>query len=305
MTPSTRLGRSWGRVTARVGDQSRRLRRRWADRRRTRLAVPPVTAVQVSAVDHGVLELRLSAGDRRNVLGRATITQIEQIVADPPEGARVLVITAEPPDFSAGYDLIEASRGDASALIANEDNFLALRTSKLPIVVALSGNVIGGGLELALLGDVRLATPDTRFAIPASRMGLVYSERGVELVTEAFGNSLARAMFLAATTVSCETALTLGVVTEVVSREELREEALRVGREIASWPTVSTSGNRQVLDVVGRRADWDAVALRVASFAPGGAMLATIRDFVERRSHRVKPVASAESMMTAPAETGD
>lgn len=295
MTPTTRLGRSWGRVVSRAGDVTRRGARRWRYRRRPRLAAPPPTPVEVSVAE-GVVELRLAAGDRRNVLGRETIDRIEEVVANPPAGARVIAITAEPPDFSAGYDLLEASRTDPSSLIAHEGNFAALRASRLPVVVALSGNVIGGGLELALLGDVRIATPDTRFSIPASRMGLVYSESGARLVVDAFGASVARTMFLSAATVSCETALALGVVSIVVGREQLRAEALATAREIASWPEVATSGNRRLLDVVTGRAAWDAAALREASFAPRGPLAATIERFVERRARRAGtvPVVPAE-----------
>lgn len=294
MTSPTRLGRSWGRVVARAGDASRRVARR-GYRRRPRLAVPPPTPVLVSVAD-GVVELRLAAGDRRNVLGRETIERIEQVVANPPPGVRVIAITAEPPDFSAGYDLLEASRTDPSSLIAHGDNFAALRTSRLPVVVALSGNVIGGGLELALLGDVRVATPDTRFAIPASRMGLVYSEAGARLVVDAFGASVARAMFLAGTTVSCESALALGVVSVVVGRDQLRSATLTTAREIAAWPEVATSGNRRVLDVVTGRARDDAAALRAASFAPRGPLAETIQRFVERRALRAgtPPASSSE-----------
>ncbi len=292
MTPTTRLGRSWGRVVARVGDASRRGARRWRYRRRPRPAAPPPTPVEVTVAD-GVVELRLAAGDRRNVLGRETIDRIEEVVANPPAGVRAIAITAEPPDFSAGYDLLEASRTDPSSLIAHEGNFAALRSSRLPIVVALSGNVIGGGLELALLADVRIATPDTRFSIPASRMGLVYSEAGTRLVVEGFGASVARSMFLAATTVSCERALALGVVSLVVGREQLRAEALATAREIASWPEVATSGNRRVLDVVAGRTSDDAAGLRQASFAPRGPLATTIERFVERRARRAGTVPPA------------
>ncbi len=293
MSPTTRLGRSWGRVVSRVG-ASRRGARRWRHPRRPHPATPPPTPIEVSVVE-GVVELRLAAGDRRNVLGRETIDRIEEVVANPPAGARAIVITAEPPDFCAGYDLLEASRVDPSSLIAHEGNFAALRASRLPVVVALSGNVIGGGLELALLGDVRVATPDTRFAIPASRMGLVYSAAGARLVVDAFGESVARSMFLSAATVSCETARALGVVSVVVGREQLRARALAMAHEIASWPQVATSGNRRVLDVVTGRAAWDVAGLREASFAPRGPLAATIQRFVERRARRAGTVPAVPS----------
>jgi enoyl-CoA hydratase/carnithine racemase len=174
VSPKTKLGRSWSLLITRVNDRYRKSTKWITVRRRQRLAFPPATPVIVERLVHGVLEIRLASGDRRNVLGRSTIDRIEEIVASPPHGTRVIVITAEPPDFCAGYDIVEASRGDVAQLMAHEKNFSSLRSSLVPIVMALQGNVIGGGLELALLADVRVASPEAKFAIPASKLGLIY-----------------------------------------------------------------------------------------------------------------------------------
>lgn len=289
LVPSARVARSWGRLRADVEARARRATRWVRSRRHPPLARPPATAVALEHHPHGVLELRLEGGERRNVLGRSTITAIEETIADPPAGTRVVVITAEPPDFCAGYDLVEALHEDAEALIAHPGNFAPLRTSKVPIVVALSGNVIGGGLELALLGDVRVASPDVRLAIPASRLGLVYSAAGVQLVVEAFGPSVARSMFLAGVVVDAESALARGVVATIVSRDQLRDEALHLARDIATWSATATSGNRQVLDVVAGRATWDVDDLRSASFDPHGDLAREVRDFASRRAASDRP----------------
>ena len=283
MAPSTRWARSWSQFRSRSGDELRRSTKWVRSRRRLPVAEPPATGVALEKVGNGVIEVRLLGGERRNVLGRSTISRIEQIVADPPSGTRVIVITAEPPDFCAGYDLVEAGRGGAETLIAHAGNFATLRTSRVPIVMALQGNVIGGGLELALLADVRVATPETRFAIPASKLGLIYSEAGARLVVDAFGESVSRAMFIGGRVVNAEAALAMGVVTEIVSRERLRERAFELATLIASWSSVATSGNRLLLDVIAERIDVDTDALHMSSFAPKGTLATTISEFVARR----------------------
>ena len=284
VAPMTRFGRSLSVMQANAGTRWRRSTKRLRDRTRHRVAAPPATGLQVGQVGPGVFEIRLDSGDRRNVLGRSTIDRIEQLVSQPPAGTKVIVISAAPPDFCAGYDLIEASRGSAENLIAHEENFASLRRSSVPIVVALQGNVIGGGLELALSADVRVASPETKFAIPACKLGLVYSEAGIRLVVEAVGESVARAMFLAGRDISAESALSMGLVTEIVGREQLRERAIELATQIASWSDVATTGNRQILDVVAGRITADTGQLRLASFAPNSELLQSIARFVARRA---------------------
>jgi enoyl-CoA hydratase/carnithine racemase len=236
----------------------------------------------------GVFEIRLVGGERRNVLGRSTIDRLEELVASPPGGTRAIVITAAPPDFCAGYDLVEAARGGAENLIANERNFESLRASKIPIVVALQGNVIGGGLELALSADVRIASPETRLALPASKLGLVYSEAGARLVVTMVGESVARALFLAGREINADAALAMGLVTDIVGREQLRGQALDLGTLIASWSEVATSGNRQILDVIAGRVTADTAELRLECFASDGDLCRSLAHFVARRgrTHR-------------------
>lgn len=280
----TRLGLAVSLTRTRLENRWRRSTKWLRAQRHPRLALPPATDVIAENINDGVFEIRLDAGNRRNVLGRSTIDRIEELVASPPHGTRVIVITAEPPDFCAGYDLVEASTGAAEELIAHESNFATLRTSALPIVIALQGNVIGGGLELALSGDIRIATPETRFAIPAAKLGLVYSQAGIRLVVDVVGESFARAMFLGGRDVSAETALSIGLVSEIVGREQLRARALEYATNIATWSFTAATGNRQILDAVAGRIAVDSSALRAASFAAHGDLAHSISAFVKRRA---------------------
>lgn len=283
MASMSRLSRSMSRMQSQTSKRWRRSTRWIHDRRRQRLAVPPATTLETEFHKHGVFEIRLVGGDRRNVLGRSTIDRLEELVASPPVGTRAIVITAAPPDFCAGYDLVEASRGAAEALIANENNFESLRHSKIPIVAALQGNVIGGGLELALSADIRVASPETRLALPAAKLGLVYSEAGARLVVAMVGESVARALFLGGRDITADAAVAMGLITDVVGREQLRGEALDLATLIASWSEDATSGNRQILDVIAGRITADTGDLRLESFAPDSDLHQSIAHFVARR----------------------
>jgi len=293
MAPMNWFTRRISVATARMSTRMRRSTK-WMRRRGPRLHAPPATTVSAGHLHDGVFEIRLMGGERRNVLGRTTIDEVERLVVEPPRGTKVIVITAEPPDFCAGYDLIEASNSHPESLIAHEDNFKSLRSNPIPIVVALQGNVIGGGMELALSADIRIASPETRLAIPAGKIGLVYSEAGIRLVVETLGDSVARALFLGGREISAEAALAMGVITEVVGREQLRERALELGASIASWSATAATGNRQILDVVAGRISADTGALHALSFEPKGDLAATIANFVARRSRSVVSVSSAE-----------
>lgn len=271
-------------MNSRVNDRWRRTTKSWRARRGPRHAAPPPTEIVAESLGDGVFEIRLANGARRNVLGRSTIQRIDELVAHPPTGTRVILITSEAPDFCAGYDLLEAARGEPESLIAHGDNFTFLRHSSVPVVAALQGNVIGGGLELALWCDVRIATPDVRFAVPAGKLGLVYSEAGIRLVVDTFGESVARAMFLAGVVVDADAALARGAIVDIVGREQLRDRAWELASAIASWSASANSGNRRILDVIAGRAQEDTDALHAACFAPHGDLALSIAEFAARRS---------------------
>ena len=277
------VGRSLSLIQSGLITRWRRSNKWLRNRRRLHVEIPPATDIVTKPVINGVFEMRLSGGKRRNVLGRSTIDRIEQLVANPPKGTKVIVITAESPDFCAGYDLVEAAQGNAADLIAHEENFATLRHSKIPIIAALQGNVIGGGLELALLADIRLASPETRLSIPASKLGLIYSESGIRVVVDAVGDSVARALFLGGSDISAMSALATGLVVEIVGRDKLRERTLQLATLIASWSNLATSGNRQILDVIAGRISADTGELRARSFAQDGDLTHSISSFVERR----------------------
>ena len=110
--------------------------------------------------------------------------------------------------FSAGYDIGGLPKDEfahqAEALVAHpfHDAIEALEAFPFPSVAALNGHAIGGGLELALSCDLRLASEDAKVGMPPARLGLVYSHTGLRKFIDAIGAARTRELFFTARTIS-------------------------------------------------------------------------------------------------------
>lgn len=249
--------------------------------------------VRVERPAEGVLWLRLHRPERRNALDRATLDALAERVSGCPPDVRVIVVSGDGTDFCAGYDLLEAHDRGAAGLVAHPESFSALAASPVPLVAALHGRVIGGGLELALCADLRIAARGTRLSMPASRIGLVYSDTGARLVVEAAGSTVARAMLLRGDELSARRARQVGLVTEVVGRRRLAAAALESAQAIAAARPRAARGNRRLLDVVTGRVDEPTDPLREITFE-SGELAETATAFAARHRRR-QPVSRPSS----------
>ena len=153
---------------------------------------------------------------RRNALGAAELDAIEAALASLADETRVLMITSsEDRIFCAGADLNQILDGSISG-----DRFQTVTT-----IAVLTGNVFGGGAELALSCDFRLAREGISMRIPAAAIGLCYPVEGIERITRRLGPQLARRVLVAAETFSVEQMLSLRLVDAVHADSALRQEA--------------------------------------------------------------------------------
>ena len=145
----------------------------------------------------------------------------------PELDARCLLVTATGPVFSAGYDIGNLPREEfadrAEALVAHpfHEAIEALDAYPFPSVAALNGHAIGGGLELALSCDLRVASEDAKLGMPPARLGLIYSHTGLRKFVDAIGAPRTRELFFTARNVTARTALQWGLVNEVVAADEV------------------------------------------------------------------------------------
>lgn len=157
----------------------------------------------------GVMQITLDRPDRRNALDHPTLLELLDAQHRAAE-ARVVVLTGAPPAFCAGADLT----GVESDVFLHDLARVLKGFTELDgaVIGAIDGPALGAGAQLASVCDLRVATPDSLFGVPAARLGLAVDHWTVDRVTSQFGASVARAMLLAAATYKGEELYAMGSV---------------------------------------------------------------------------------------------
>lgn len=171
---------------------------------------------------------------------------MEEVVAaleehDADAAIRAIVLTGGPTVFAAGADLKEMA--DATTVQMLTRNRIGLwdrikRVSK-PVIAAVAGYALGGGCELAMLCDIIIAAENARFGQPEINVGLMPGAGGTARLTRTVGKFVAMDMVLTGRMLTASEALSFGLAARVVPPELLVEEAVRLGRELASKPPIS------------------------------------------------------------------
>jgi enoyl-CoA hydratase/carnithine racemase len=245
--------------------------------------------------DH-VARLTIDNPSKRNALDHEIL---DAFAATLPElDARCLLVTAVGPVFSAGYDIGNLPREEfadrAEALVAHPFHAAieALDAYPYPAVAALNGHAIGGGLELALSCDLRVASEEAKLGMPPARLGLVYSHTGLRKFVDAIGVARTKELFFTARNVPARTALLWGLVNEVSSPEDLADRGVEYAARIAANAPLSLQGNKRALrELVAAAGELDPeverelVALREACFHSED-FFEGVRAFAEKRQPR-------------------
>jgi enoyl-CoA hydratase/carnithine racemase len=201
-----------------------------------------------------VTRLTISNPDKRGALDHAILDAFARTL--PQLEARCVIITGEGRTFSAGYDIGDLPEGvfadEAEKLVAHPFAAAidAVDAYPYPTLAALNGHAIGGGLELALSCDLRIAAEPTKMGMPPAKLGLVYSHTGIRKFIETIGAARTRELFLVGGRVKAPEALTWGLVNRVVSAEELGEAAVALAAEIAGNAPLAQTGNKRVIAAV-------------------------------------------------------
>ena len=198
-----------------------------------------------------VVRLKISNPTKRGALDHEMLDAL----ADTVRGlrARCLLLTGEGSMFSAGYDIggLDETNFEqrAEALVAHPFHKAigALEAFEYPAVAALNGHAIGGGLELALTCDIRVAARGIKLGMPPARLGLIYSHTGLRRFIEVCGVASTAELFYVGRNVDADRAAGMGLVNEVVERDELGPAALDLAGAIASNAPLSLRGNKRAI----------------------------------------------------------
>jgi enoyl-CoA hydratase len=183
----------------------------------------------------GVATLTLNRPDARNALDLDLIRALGEAMraADADDDVRAIVLTGADPAFCAGLDLKQLGGSGANLTEGAPSGTPWPLTSK-PVVGAVNGVAVTGGLELALNCDLLIASERARFADTHARVGVLPGWGLSVLLPQAVGRGLARRMSLTGDFLPADEALRAGLVTEVVAHDELLPTAHRVAATIAA-----------------------------------------------------------------------
>ncbi len=190
------------------------------------------------SVDGGVATLTLDRPEARNALDLELVQALHRALEELASrgDVRALVLQgAGGKAFAAGADIADLQRrGSREALLSiNARLFQAVEEFPVPTVAALRGWALGGGLELALACDIRIAADDAKLGLPEVTLGIFPAAGGTRRLPRLVGDGWARELVFTGRQLGALEAERIGLVNRVVPAERLEEEALALARQIA------------------------------------------------------------------------
>ncbi len=185
----------------------------------------------------------------RNAVDRATAEALadafRQFEAD--DDALVAVLTGAGKDFCAGADLKAVASGRQNRVAPDGDGPMGPSRMVLskPVIAAVAGHAVAGGLELALWCDLRIAEEDAVFGVFCRRWGVPLIDGGTVRLPRVVGMGRALDMILTGRPVGAQEALSMGLVNRVVGTGRAREEAEELARQLAKFPQRAMLGDRR------------------------------------------------------------
>ncbi len=218
-------------------------------------------------IARGVADVRLNRPEKRNALDPAMfaglVTAGEQLRSDP--AVRAVVLSGEGPDFCAGLDFgsfqamrdgarlsfqIDLPPGHGPARAAGQRAAFVWAEIPVPVIAAVTGNALGGGLQIALGADIRIVAPDAKLSVLEIKWGLIPDMTGSQLLPELVGRDVAKELTFSGRVVRGEEAVTLGLATR--ADPDPRAAAFELARSVAARSPHAIRAAKRLLDLAGR-----------------------------------------------------
>lgn len=233
--------------------------------------------------DEAVMTVVLNNPARRNAIGSAALDRLDALADEIREdaGVRAVILTgAGDKAFTSGFDLSEL--GDFKP-----ENFLSSRFSDVfekwarlpvPVIGALNGHCMGGGVHVAVICDTLVSVPGVRFMIPAARFGFIYVPASIRRIAAALGPARASQLLYLNQELTSEDLTPSGFVSELVAPEALQDAAMARAARVTGLAPLAVGGMKEIVRETPDREEVEALVRRCAFSEDVGEGLAAMRD---------------------------
>ena len=213
----------------------------------------PVTRVQI---DGDIATITFDRPEKRNAMNDALIDELDAFFSKPPEGVNAVILTGSGGHYCSGLDLAEHEHRTPEVNLYHSRNWHRvadlIEYGGLPVISAMTGAVIGGGLEIAVSTHVRIAEPSVRFQLPEGRRGIFVGGGATVRVGRIIGSDRMREMMLTGRRYGADEGLALGLCHYAVGEGEALPLARDLARKIADNAPFS---NYLMINAISRISD--------------------------------------------------
>jgi enoyl-CoA hydratase len=264
------------------------------------------TPFKVEKKEH-IAWVTLNRPEKRNTMDYAFFEGIEKIFKELAADldVRVIVMNAEGKSFTAGLDLVAMGsmlkgegvnfrEGLRQEIMQFQGCLNAIERCPKPVIAAVHGHCIGGGIDLLCVCDIRIASRDAVFSVRETRVAIVADLGTLQRLPSIIGQGWFRELALTGRDFTAEEAIRMGLITKIAdSRDDLLEQAARLAEEIAALPPLTVQGVKDVINYSrdnGIQAGLNYVAQKNAAMLPSKDLMEAFTAFMEKR----KPVYTGE-----------
>ena len=190
-----------------------------------------------------------------NALNTQFFNELNHFLDDlePREDVRVMILTGEGKAFVAGADIAEmvhknSAEGEAFS-VYGQKTFARLEELRIPVIAAINGFALGGGCELAMACDFRIASKLAKFGQPEMNLGLIPGYAATQRLSRLTGLGNALYLILTADTITAEDALRIGLVQKITEPETLMEETMKLAAKIAGNGSTAVPVSKKVIRI--------------------------------------------------------
>ncbi|MFQ5566734.1 MAG: enoyl-CoA hydratase/isomerase family protein [Paracoccaceae bacterium] len=210
-----------------------------------------IPSVRVERLEN-ILRVTFDNPSRRNAIGTEALDGLDRLageIATDREVRAVVLTGAGDRAFTSGFDLRELAEFEPEHFMRSHFSQVIEKWARLPVPVigALNGHCMGGGVHVAVACDIRLSVPGVRFMIPAARFGFIYVPWAIRRIERTLGPSFAAQLLYLDTELSAEDLTGNGFIHSIVAPEALADRAMEIARRAARLAPLAVAGMKELV----------------------------------------------------------